>query len=374
MDSQDTMLLFSGSVNHELAEEIASELGRTLGNVKLEKFANGEIYARYLESVRGADVFLVQSVCAGNGYDVNDALMELLIMVDAAKRASAHGVCAVITHYGYARQDRKAASREPISAKLVADLLSVAGVDNVVAIDLHQDAIQGFFDLPVNHMTAMPIFVDYYKNKGFDPDQLCVVSPDVGRAKAAKKFSNMLDCDLAIMHKDRPKHNQAEITALIGDVTDKICILNDDMIDTGGSLVAAAATLKAKGAAKVYACARYPQSSAAPAYEPHGELAHRRSGGDQRRAGAAGTPNRQDQGALARPAAGENHRQRLHQRQRFGAVRLTGSGGLRPPELPDAAAACGTRDSRDAGGLRTEVRGASAIPRIRAPQAPSLTY
>ena len=266
MDSQDTMLLFSGSVNHELAEEIASELGRTLGNVKLEKFANGEIYARYLESVRGADVFLVQSVCAGNGYDVNDALMELLIMVDAAKRASAHGVCAVITHYGYARQDRKAASREPISAKLVADLLSVAGVDNVVAIDLHQDAIQGFFDLPVNHMTAMPIFVDYYKNKGFDPDQLCVVSPDVGRAKAAKKFSNMLDCDLAIMHKDRPKHNQAEITALIGDVTDKICILNDDMIDTGGSLVAAAATLKAKGAAKVYACATHGLFSG-PAYE-----------------------------------------------------------------------------------------------------------
>ncbi len=266
MDAQDRMLLFSGSVNRELAEGIAKEMDRTLGNVKLEKFANGEIYARYQESVRGMDVFLVQSVCSGNGYDVNDALMELLIMVDAAKRASAHNVCAVIAHYGYARQDRKAASREPISARLVADLLTVAGVDNVIAIDLHQDAIQGFFDLPVNHMTAMPIFVDYFKNKGFDPDQLCVVSPDVGRAKAAKKFSNMLDCDLAIMHKDRPKHNQAEITALIGDVTDKVCILNDDMIDTGGSLVAAAATLKAKGAAKVYACATHGLFSG-PAYE-----------------------------------------------------------------------------------------------------------
>ena len=256
-DFQKKMLLFSGSVNHKLAEDVAAELDITLGNVKLEKFANGEIYARYLESVRGADVFLVQSVCAGNDYDVNDALMELLIMADAAKRASAHRVCAVIAHYGYARQDRKAASREPISAKLVADLLAASGVNNVIAIDLHQDAIQGFFDIPVNHMTAMPIFVDYYKSMGFDSEELCVVSPDVGRAKAAKKFSSMLDCDIAIMHKDRPKHNQAEITAVIGDVEGKICILNDDIIDTGGSLVAAAATLKAKGAVKVYACATH---------------------------------------------------------------------------------------------------------------------
>ena len=265
-DFQKKMLLFSGSVNHKLAEDVAAELDITLGNVKLEKFANGEIYALYLESVRGADVFLVQSVCAGNDYDVNDALMELLIMADAAKRASAHRVCAVIAHYGYARQDRKAASREPISAKLVADLLAASGVNNVIAIDLHQDAIQGFFDIPVNHMTAMPIFVDYYKSMGFDSEELCVVSPDVGRAKAAKKFSSMLDCDIAIMHKDRPKHNQAEITAVIGDVEGKICILNDDIIDTGGSLVAAAATLKAKGAVKVYACATHGLFSG-PAYD-----------------------------------------------------------------------------------------------------------
>ena len=148
----------------------------------------------------------------------------------------------------------------------MADLLEVSGIDNIITVDLHQDAIQGFFDIPVNHMTAMPIFVDYFRNKGFDPERLCVVSPDVGRAKAAKKFSTMLDCDIAIMHKDRPKHNQAEITALIGDVTDKICILNDDMIDTGGSLVAAAATLKAKGAAEVYACATHGLFSG-PAYE-----------------------------------------------------------------------------------------------------------
>lgn len=266
MQPQKEKVLFAGSVNPELAEQIAAELNMPLGNVKLEKFANGEIYARFQESVRGKEVFLIQSVCAGNGLDVNDGLMELLIMADAAKRASAHNVSAVVSHYGYARQDRKAASREPITAKLVADLMEASGIDNLITIDLHQDAIQGFFDIPVNHMTAMPIFVDYFKNMGFDPENLCVVSPDVGRAKAAKKFSTMLDCDIAIMHKDRPKHNQAEITALIGDVAGKICILNDDMIDTAGSLVAAATTLQARGASKVYACATHGLFSG-PAYE-----------------------------------------------------------------------------------------------------------
>ena len=256
-DMQKTMAVFTGSVNPGLANGIAAELGCELGNVKLEKFANGEIYARYVDSVRGADVFIVQSVCSGNGFDVNDALMELLIMADAAKRASARSICAVIAHYGYARQERKAAPREPITARLVADIITAAGVDRVIAIDLHQDAIQGFFDLPVNHMTAMPIFVDYYKNKGFDPEKLCVVSPDVGRAKAAKKFQTMLDSDIAIMHKDRPRHNQSEITALIGDVTGKICIINDDMIDTGGTLCAAADTLLARGAEAVYVCATH---------------------------------------------------------------------------------------------------------------------
>ena len=264
---QKSMALFSGSVNPELAEEIAKDLNVSLGNVKLEKFANGEIYARYQESVRGADVFLVQSVCSGAGYDVNDALMELLIMVDAAKRASARSVSAVVAHYGYARQDRKAAPREPIYRQARGRSHGrVRALDNVITIDLHQDAIQGFFDLPVNHMTAMPIFVDYFQSMGLDKDKLCVVSPDVGRAKAAKKFSTMLDCDIAIMHKDRPKHNQAEITALIGNVHGKVCILNDDMIDTAGSLVAAATTLKAKGAEKVYACATHGLFSG-PAYE-----------------------------------------------------------------------------------------------------------
>ena len=262
-DMQKSLAVFTGTVNPELAEQIATELGTSLGKVTLKKFANGEIYARYDESVRGADVFLIQSVA---GTQVNDALMELLIMADAAKRASARSITAVLTHYGYARQDRKAAPREPITAKLVADLIEAAGVDNTITIDLHQDAIQGYFDTPVNHMTAMPIFVDYFKKKGWDPEKVCVVSPDVGRAKAAKKFQTMLESDIAIMHKDRPKHNQAEITALIGDVTDKICILNDDMIDTAGSLVAAAETLKARGAAQVYACATHGIFSG-PAYD-----------------------------------------------------------------------------------------------------------
>ena len=254
-EMQKSLALFSGSVNPEVADRIASALGTHLGNVRLEKFANGEIYARYLESVRGADVFIIQSVA---GSHVNDALMELLIMADAAKRASARTITAVITHYGYARQDRKAAAREPITAKLVANLLTTAGFTRVMTIDLHQGQIQGFFDMPVDHLTALPILADYFKSKNLDPSKLCVVSPDVGRAKAAKKLSDMLEADLAIMHKGRPGHNKAEITALIGDVDGKTCILNDDMIDTGGSVVAAVETLKNKGAEKIFVCATHP--------------------------------------------------------------------------------------------------------------------
>lgn len=254
-EMQKTMAVFSGSTNPALAEAIARELGVSLGNVKLEKFSNGEIYARYLESVRGADVFLIQSVA---GEHVNDALMELLIMADAAKRASARKITAVVSHYAYARQDRKAAAREPITAKLVADLMQTAGIDRVMSIDLHQGQIQGFFDIPVDHLTALPILADYFKAKNLDSTKLCVVSPDVGRAKAAKKLSDMLDADLAIMHKGRPGHNKAEITALIGDVKGKICILNDDMIDTGGSVVAAVDTLRNNGAEEVYVCTTHP--------------------------------------------------------------------------------------------------------------------
>jgi len=250
-----SLAVFSGSVNPELAGQIADILGIELGKVQLEKFKNGEIYARYLESVRGTDVFLIQSVA---GDHVNDALMELLIMTDAAKRASSRTITAVISHYGYSRQDRKAAAREPITAKLVANLLTVAGVDRIITVDLHQGQIQGFFDIPVNHLTALPLFAEYYKGKNFDQGRLCVVSPDVGRAKAAKRFSDLMDADFVIMHKGRPEHNKAEITALIGDVRDKICIINDDMIDTGGTMIAAAETLKVEGADRVYVCVTHP--------------------------------------------------------------------------------------------------------------------
>ena len=262
-DMTKSLAVFTGSVNPELAEQIVEVLGINLGDIKLKQFSNGEIYARYNDSIRGADVFIIQSVA---GPHVNDAIMELLIMTDAAQRASARTVTAVITHYGYSRQDRKAAAREPITAKLVANLMTVAGINRTITIDLHQGQIQGFFDTPVNHLTALPILADYFKAKNLDQKRLCVVSPDVGRAKAAKKFSDLMDADLVIMHKGRPNHNEAEITALIGDVRDKICIINDDMIDTAGTLIAAAETLKQEGADMVYVCATHPIFSG-PAYE-----------------------------------------------------------------------------------------------------------
>jgi ribose-phosphate pyrophosphokinase len=256
--------LYSGRSNPELAAKIAENMGVELGKVKLTTFKNGEIYARYLESVRGSDVFIIQSVAAGKVNDVNDALIELLIMADAAQRASARTVTAVITHYGYSRQDKKTASREPITAKLVANLLTVAGVDRTIAIDLHQGQIQGFFDTPVNHLTALPIFADYFAEKNLA--DLCVVSPDVGRAKAAKKLADMLGADLAIMHKARPEHNVAEVTNVIGDVSGRTCVINDDMIDTAGSVDAAVKALKKEGAISVYICATHGLFSG-PAFE-----------------------------------------------------------------------------------------------------------
>jgi ribose-phosphate pyrophosphokinase len=269
----EKLKLYCGRSNPELAQKIAAIMGVKLGDLKLTTFKNGEIYARYLESVRGCDVFIIQSV-AGKVNDVpssspsqatvNDALMELLIMTDAAKRASARSVTAVITHYGYSRQDKKSASREPITAKLVANLLSVAGVNRTITIDLHQGQIQGFFDSPVNHLTAIPIFADHFLEKGLE--NVCVVSPDVGRAKAAKKLADLLNADLAIMHKLRPDHNVAEVTDVIGDVDGKVCILNDDMIDTAGSIEAAIKALKKKGAVSIFICATHGLFSG-PAYD-----------------------------------------------------------------------------------------------------------
>jgi ribose-phosphate pyrophosphokinase len=245
------MMVFAGTSNPDLAEGVARHLGVELGNVKIRKFANGEIYVRYLESVRGADVFIVQSICS----PVNDLLMELLIMVDAAKRASARTITAVISHYGYARQDKKSAAREPITAKLVADLMTVSGVSRVITMDLHQGQIQGFFNQPVNHLTALPILADYFESLHLE--NLCVVSPDVGRAKACKKLADMLGASLAIMHKGRPDHNVAEITHVIGEVSGKNCIIADDMIDTAGSVVEGAKALKNAGAEEVYVTATH---------------------------------------------------------------------------------------------------------------------
>ena len=254
------MLVFAGTSNTELAEGVSKHLGVELGNVKIRKFANGEIYVRYLESVRGADVFIVQSVCT----PVNESLMELLIMVDAAKRASARTITAVVAHYGYARQDKKSAAREPITAKLVADLMTVSGVSRVITMDLHQGQIQGFFNQPVNHLTALPILADYFESLKLE--NMCVVSPDVGRAKACKKLADMLGASLAIMHKGRPEHNVAEITHVIGDVEGKTCIIADDMIDTAGSITEGAKALVAKGAKEVYVTATHGIFSP-PAYE-----------------------------------------------------------------------------------------------------------
>lgn len=260
MDRTKRLMVFSGTSNPELAEEVARQLGIELGNVKIRQFANGEIYVRYLESVRGAHVFLVQSVTR----PVNDTLMELLIMVDAAKRASAETITAVIPHFGYARQDKKSAAREPITAKLVADILTTAGVDRVITMDLHQGQIQGFFDQPVNHLTALPILADYFE--ALNLDHCCVVSPDVGRAKACKKLADMLGASLAIMHKGRPEHNVAEITHVIGNVEGKNCIIADDMIDTAGSVTEGAKALMNAGALSVYVTATHGVFSP-PAFE-----------------------------------------------------------------------------------------------------------
>jgi len=254
------MMVFTGTSNPELAEGVAEHLGIELGNVKIKKFANGEIYVRFLESVRGADVFLVMSSCS----PVNANLMELMIMVDAAKRASARKITAVISHYPYARQDKKSAAREPITAKLIADILTTAGVDRVITMDLHQGQIQGFFNQSVNHLTALPILADYIESLNLE--NLCVVSPDVGRVKVAKKLADMLGGGLAIMHKGRPDHNVAEITHVIGEVEGKTCIITDDMIDTAGSVTEGAKSLVTKGAEAVYVVATHGIFSG-PAYD-----------------------------------------------------------------------------------------------------------
>ncbi len=245
--------VFSGTANVDLARRIADELHISLGNITVSRFSDGETRVQINESVRGADCFLIQPTCP----PVNDHLMELLVMVDAFKRGSAGRVTAVIPYYGYARQDKKTAGREPITAKLAADLLSTAGVDRMLTVDLHVQQIQGFFDLPVDHLPASPTIARYLKDNGFGGEDTVIVSPDVGAVGMARGYADRLNAGLAIITKRRHRPNESEVQEVIGDLKGKRAILVDDMVDTAGSLVKGAEALVERGAAEVCAAATH---------------------------------------------------------------------------------------------------------------------
>ena len=252
--------VFTGNSHTELAEEIASIMGKPLGKATVTKFSDGEISVNLWESVRGIDVYIVQPTCN----PVNDNLMELLIMIDAMKRASAGRINAVIPYYGYARQDRKAKARDPITAKLVADLIVAAGADRVVTMDLHANQIQGYFNIPVDHLVGMPILARYFKEKALE--DVVIVSPDHGSVTRARNMAEYLNCPIAIVDKRRPEPNKSEIMNIIGNIEGKNCIIIDDMIDTAGTITNAANAIKDLGATAVYACATHPVLSG-PAVE-----------------------------------------------------------------------------------------------------------
>lgn len=243
--------IFTGNAHPELAEKIASIMGKPLGKCDVAQFSDGEISLNLWESVRGVDVYIVQPTCD----PVNDNLMELLIMIDAMKRASAGRINAVIPYYGYARQDRKAKARDPITSKLVANLIVAAGADRVVTMDLHANQIQGYFDIPVDHLIGMPILAKYFKEKNLD--DVVVVSPDHGSVTRARNMAEYLDCPIAIVDKRRPEPNKSEIMNIIGNIDGKNCIILDDMIDTAGTICNAAAAIKELGAKEVYSCATH---------------------------------------------------------------------------------------------------------------------
>jgi ribose-phosphate pyrophosphokinase len=257
IDYNKRLMLFGGRANPQLAVDIADKLGVELGPVTLKTFSDGEVYCRYEESIRGADVFIVQSICgnAQHGITANDSLMELLFMIDAAVGASAHRVIAVTPWFGYSRQDKKSAPREPISARLVARMLEAAGVDRVLTMDLHAGQIQGFFQKPVDHMTALFMLTQYFGDLGLS--DLVVVAPDAGRVKLNKNFASKIGAELAILDKERPAQQVAEIGYVIGDVKGKTAVIVDDMIDTAGTLRAAAKTVFEEGAARAYAAATH---------------------------------------------------------------------------------------------------------------------
>ena len=252
-DNAKALRIFSGNANPDLAREIAAYLGTSVGDAAINRFNNGEVQVMINESVRGKDIFIVQPTC---GPLVNDNVMELLIMADAFKRASAKHITAVVPYYGYARQDRKARGREPITAKLMADLLTTAGVTRVVTIDLHAAQIQGFFNIPVDHMPGGPILADYIKEKNLENP--VVVSPDLGGVSRARLIAEKLSCSIAIIDKRRPEPGVAEVMNLIGSVEGKTAIMVDDMVDTAGSLTEGARALMKFGAKEVYACCTHP--------------------------------------------------------------------------------------------------------------------
>ena len=260
---EKTLVLVAGRGHHELAEEVCDHLESPLSEVVLSTFANGEIYCRYGESIRGTDVFVFQSHCD----PINDRIMEQLIMIDAAKRASAKRITAVCAFYGYARQDRKAEGREPITARLLADMLTAAGADRVVAVDLHTGQVQGFFNMPVDHLTAVPILANYLA-KEIDDDEVTVVAPDAGGGKLARRFADYIGdgasagakrTDLAFIDKRRPKgtHNVAVATEIVGDIQGRTCVLVDDIIDTAGTVTSAANLLVERGASDVFIAATH---------------------------------------------------------------------------------------------------------------------
>jgi len=257
IDYDKRLMLFSGRANPVLAGRIADKLNVDLGAAELRTFSNGEVYCRYTESIRGADVFIVQPTCGNpeTGINANDALMELLVMIDAAVGASAHRVIAVTPWYGYSRQDKKSAPREPITARLVAHVIEAAGADRVLTMDLHAGQTQGFFTKPVDHMTALFMLTQYFMDLGLE--DLVVVAPDVGRAKLNQKFAEKIGADLAILTKERPAQQVAEIGYVIGDVRGKTAVIVDDIIDTAGTLKAAAETVRDEGASRVYAAATH---------------------------------------------------------------------------------------------------------------------
>jgi ribose-phosphate pyrophosphokinase len=255
------MKLISGTANPELAQKISEYLATPLVQTKITRFSDGEIFVEIKENVRGADVFIIQPTCP----PVNENLVELLIMIDAARRASARRITAVIPYYGYARQDRKTAPRTPITAKLVANVIVVAGARRVLTMDLHAGQIQGFFDIPVDHLYAMPVFLEYLKAK-FRVEEIVIVSPDAGGVERAREYAKRLNATMAIVDKRRPRPNESEVMNIIGDVKDKIAVIIDDMIDTAGTICKAASAIMERGAKEVYAVATHPVLSG-PAVE-----------------------------------------------------------------------------------------------------------